>query len=291
MALETRLQSASIPGLPPLPKPGPVASLPPLPEPGKTPWEKGTGRTGVDGGGLEESKADDSADRYYEEGRDALSAGDYDGAISAFDRAIRRDPEDSFAYLKRGMAHAALEEDKEALADFGKVIALDPKNARAYLFRAFVHLHMKDPARAAADCTEAIRVRPDDAEAYQCRGNARDQLKEYAPARDDFRAAVKLAPSSASAHNALAWLLATCPDAAVRDGAPGGGAGHAPCELSAWNQPQIIDTLAAAYAECGKFDEALKWQQKAVDLAGDKDRDELRGRLDVYRKGKAYRQP
>jgi serine/threonine-protein kinase len=89
----------------------------------------------------------------------------------------------------------------------------------------------------------------------------------------------------------VAWLLATCPDGALRDGARAVEAGMRACELSAWNQAQIIDTLAAAYAECGKFDEAVKWQQKAVDLAGDKDREELRTRLELFKKGKAYRQP
>jgi tetratricopeptide (TPR) repeat protein len=260
------------------------------PDPRKALLGQTAGASAVDGG-HEASKADDSADRYYEEGRSRLSAGDFHEAIIAFDKVIRRDPDDSFAHLKRGMAHAALDEDKEALADFSKVIELDSKNAKAYLYRALVHLHQKDGARAVADCTEAIRLRPEEGDAHLHRGNAHDMLKEYAAARDDFRAAVKLAPSSATAHNALAWLLATCPDGALRDGPKAVEAATRACELSAWNQAQIIDTLAAAYAECGKFDEAVKWQQKAVDLASGKDREELRTRLELFQKGKAYRQP
>lgn len=172
------------------------------------------------------------------------------------------------------------------------MLALDPKNAKAYLYRAHVSLHMKDAGRAVADCTELIRLHtPEEVEAYLCRGNALDQLKEHGKALDDFRAAVKLAPSNAAAHNAVAWLLATCPDDALRDGARAVEAATRACELSAWNQAQIIDTLAAAYAESGRFDEALKWQQKAVDLAADKDREDLRARLELFKKGKAYRQP
>jgi tetratricopeptide (TPR) repeat protein len=241
-------------------------------------------------GGHEESKADDSADRYYDEGRAHLKAGQFHEAIMAFDKAIRRDPDDAFAYQKRGLAHAALQENREALADFGKALELDPKNATAYLYRAQVLIQRKDFAGAVADCTEAIRLRPEDAEARQCRGHAHNMAKEYAAARDDFGEAVRLAPSS-TALNALAWLLATCPEGAVRDGARAVELAKRACEQSAWAEANILDTLAAAYAECGQFDEAVKWQQEAVRLAGDKVREELRGRLELFKKGEAYHGP
>ena len=109
--------------------------------------------------------------------------------------------------------------------------------------------------------------------------------------RTDFQIAIKLGPSDAAAHNALAWLQATCPEAAQHNGARAVELATRACELSAWNQAQIIDTLAAAYAECGKFDEAVKWQTKAVQLARDKDLAELRARLELFQKKKAYRQP
>jgi hypothetical protein len=63
------------------------------------------------------------------------------------------------------------------------------------------------------------------------------------------------------------------------------------CERSAWVEANILDTLAAAYAECGKFDEAVKWQREAVKLARDKEREELRSRLELFQKGKAYHGP
>jgi tetratricopeptide (TPR) repeat protein len=263
------LASPSDPNLPPLPPHVPAAA----------PTTDGS------------REAADSADHYYEEGRAHLSAGRFNEAIMAFDRAIRRDPEDSFAYMKRGMAHTALEEDKEALADFTKVLQLDPKNAKAHLYRAHVHLRLKEARAAVEDCTAALRLHRDDGEAYLYRGNANNTLKEYGKARDDFREAVRLAPTSAAAHNSVAWLLATCPDEKIRDGAKAVEEGTRACELSAWNQPQIIDTLAAAYAECGKFDESVKWQQKAVDLATDRDRQDLRKRLELFKSKKPYREP
>jgi tetratricopeptide (TPR) repeat protein len=284
------LASPTDPNLPPLPGPGAAATPVSAPDVAKTPWEKDAANP-ASGSGPEAPAPADTADRHYEEGRVHLNAGRFHEAILAFDRALRRDPEDSFAYMKRGMAHAALNEYSEALADFTKVAELDPKNAKAYLYRAHVHLHLKDAGHAAADCTAALRLHPDEAEAYLCRGNAHNTLKKYAEARDDFRAAAKLAPASAVAHNAVAWLLATCPDSAVRDGAKAVEAGTRACELSAWGHAHILDTLAAAYAECGKFDEAIKWQQKAVDLAADRDREELRSRLELFKQGKPYRQP
>ncbi len=52
-----------------------------------------------------------------------------------------------------------------------------------------------------------------------------------------------------------------------------------------------MDTLAAAYAESGDFEQAKRWQAKAIEVAPDgKDKQEMRGRLELYKQGKTYRE-
>ena len=90
-------------------------------------------------------------------------------------------------------------------------------------------------------------------------------------------------------YNQLAWLLATCPEARYRDGRHAVELATKACELSEW-QYNHVDTLAAAYAEAGDFEQAVRWQQMAIEMASDSGRDDYRSRLALYKSGKPYRE-
>lgn len=60
-------------------------------------------------------------------------------------------------------------------------------------------------------------------------------------------------------------------------------------ELTEWSDFEVLDTLAAAYAEAARFDNAAEWQQKAIELAPEAQKEDYRSRLKLYREGKPYR--
>lgn len=117
---------------------------------------------------------------------------------------------------------------------------------------------------------------------------------QFADALTQYREAVRLDPNMPDYANDLAWLLATCPQAEVRDGKEAVRLAEQACQVIGGKEARFWGTLDAAYAEAGRFDEAVATAQKARALAlaaGQKDIAEAaEARLALYRAGKAYRQ-
>src|SRR5205807_2036309 len=98
---------------------------------------------------------------------------------------------------------------------------------------------------------------------------------KYAEAEGEHRAVLKLQqkvlgpehPDTLLSRNNLAWLIATCPDAKIRNGSEAVQLSTSVYNLSQWNKAEYIDTLAAAEAEAGLFDDAIKHERQAIDLA------------------------
>ena len=148
--------------------------------------------------------------------------------------------------------------------------------------------------QAAAQYEQAIREKPGDARLHYLyamtlasQGNAR-------AAADQYRQVLTLQPDIVEALNNLAWILAASSDDELRNGAEAVRLAERACELSEQREPVLLGTLAAAYAEAGRFAEALKTAEKARGLAaaaGLKDVAEKNSQLlELYRAGKPYRE-
>jgi Flp pilus assembly protein TadD len=113
---------------------------------------------------------------------------------------------------------------------------------------------------------------------------------EFGQAIADNNKAIHLDPANADAYNSLGWLLATCPVESIRDGHQAVEAAQKACELSGWKKWTFIDTLAAAFAEAGDFDQATKYQQQAMSMDGlaAKDRAETQRKMDLFQQHKPY---
>ncbi len=184
-------------------------------------------------------------------------SGRYVEAMAELDAAIRRNPQDAAALIRRGNAWANRGSNDKAIADF----------------------------------TEAIRLKPNSAAAHTSRGASLAEQADYERALDDFSQAIQLDPQLSEPLNGQAWIWATCPDAQFRHGKKAIESATRACELDRWRRPASLGTLAAAFAETGDFASAVKWQTKATDLTIDPaDKAGFRVRLELYRAGKPFRQ-
>ena len=118
------------------------------------------------------------------------------------------------------------------------------------------------------------------------------QMGYYSEAEAHLESALELNSDSAQVMNTLAWLLATCPDGNARDGQKAVELGERACELTNYKETLFIGTLAAAYAEAGRFDDAVATAQKAINNAQAMRESDLvqnnEKLMEFYRAHKAY---
>ena len=215
---------------------------------------------------------------------------DIDKAIADFTEAINLDPDYAGAYNNRGITWRFKDIDK-SIADYTEAIKLDPTSALAYNNRGNAYREKKDLDRAIADFSESIKLQPRYTHAIVNRGMARRSKNLFKEAIDDYKEALRIDPKNPSAFNNLAWLWATCPDAKYRDADKAVEYATKACELTSFKSGNYIDTLAAACAEAGDFESAIRWQEKAQPLFPEgPSRTRGQERLNLYKLDKPFRE-
>ena len=141
----------------------------------------------------------------------------------------------------------------------------------------------------------AIALQPDYRDAHRNLGEALATMGRNAEAVAAFRQALETAPDDVVLMNKVGWLLATAPQDDVRDGQEALSLALRAVELSGGQDVDSLDTLAAGYAEVGRFSEASATIERALALAQSRGQSDLlpqlQYRLDLYRAGQRFREP
>ena len=222
----------------------------------------------------------------------AIEEENLDRKITLYTAAIELDPDYAHAFNNRGNAYNKKGKYDRAIADYDRAIELAPDNADAFNSRGIAYTELGKYDRAIADYDRAIELDPDHADAFNNRGFAYGNKGEYDRAIANYDRAIELDPDDALALNNKAWLLAAAGDPQVRDGQEAVRLARESVHLG--DAPEYRDTLAAAYAEAGQFDDAIAEQERAMEMLREAGRHneiaDFQTRLNLYRSHQPYRQ-
>lgn len=216
---------------------------------------------------------------------------DWDKAIRDFDTELRLDSTDESAYANRGYTYLAKRDYDRAIADLDKAVQMDPHDGESFGYRGTAYVGKSEWAKATADFNEAIRLTPNEVLIWSERGYGYAQQGLWTNALADFDHALALSPMDPEALNEKAWTLATCPLDSLRDGTEAVRLSMKSCDQTSWKAWNFLDTLAAAYAESGDFEKAVKYQTDAIAAtpSGNTELGGMKDRLELYRQRKPFR--
>jgi len=207
------------------------------------------------------------AHAYNNFGQTLAMQGNFDEAIADFSKAVELDP--AYASAEGNLGHALLSKDHpdEAIPHLRKAVELAPKSAEFsnYLGQALGEKGQTD--EAITNLERALQLSPSMVEARYYLGVALVTKGRRAEGLAHWRQALLKEPDNVQVLNEIAWVLATAPEAALRNGSEAVSLAEHAARLTSEREPVVLGTLAAAYAETGRYGQAIETEQRAADLA------------------------
>jgi tetratricopeptide (TPR) repeat protein len=220
-------------------------------------------------------------------------AGRVEEAVPQFEKAAALKPDFAGARANLGGALAKLGRLDEALVQLRQALALDARYAPAHYHLGLVLSRRGDAEGAIREWRNALSLDPKYAEAHVSLGDALDAQGRTAEALAHWRDGIQLQPNDPPALRRVAWVLATSPDAAIRDGGEAVAFAVRALELSGGKDAQVLDALAAAYAEKGQFANAALTARRAQARAVQENQPALARdigvRIALYEAGRPFR--
>ena len=196
-----------------------------------------------------------------------IAQGRLNEAVQNFSAALTLNPNYAKAHGNLGVTLMRLGQVEAGARHLAEVVKLEPENPEALFNLGLARMDLGFADEAQKLFGQALALKPGEAKYRWRLGTALARQRKYAEAAPQLRAALTVKPDQPEILNELAWLLATCPDAAVRQGAEAVSLAERACDLTQRERPVVLLTLAAAQAEAGKFDAATASVALARSLA------------------------
>jgi tetratricopeptide (TPR) repeat protein len=184
-----------------------------------------------------------------------------------FRRALAVTQNNALAHMDLGCALLAQEKNLEAKSHFEEALRIWPDYSDAAGNLGVVQMSLGEVDDAIRLFTVVTKAKPNVAKPHYLLGNALDTRGNRDEAILHFRRALEIDPNFSWALNDLAWILATDPDPIHRNGNEAVKSAEQACRLKKFKDPLFIGTLAAAYAEANRFDDAIKTAEQARQVA------------------------
>jgi len=219
---------------------------------------------------------------------------DFAAAAEAFTQSARLNERDTTALFNLANAEVQLGKISEATVALNQLLRLNPADLESRRLLANLLLRQGDATGAVSEWEQIVRAAPgwashlEFAQGLLAAGRRADAIAQY-------REVLRLQPELPAALNDLAWLLATHPDAASRNGVEAVTFAEKACAITQRKSPLLLGTLAAAYAEAGRFPDAIKSAEEAIAIAKAAGLTAIVERneelLKLYRAGQPYHEP
>lgn len=224
--------------------------------------------------------------------------GDFAHAEHAYQKALQYTSLDvDKMHIYNNLGHVFMSEGRvnDAISAFQDSLGLSAAQPEIQVELGKCLLQAQQPEQAAVAFQNALNLQPNDADADAGLGMVSETVGSDSDAVMYYRNALLAAPDSVIALNNLAWLLATDSNPALRNGSEAVSLAKSACDLTHYQQVRLIGTLAAAYAEAGRFEDAIATAQKAIALAQQNGETDLVDRnkqlLQSYVSHQAYHEP
>jgi tetratricopeptide (TPR) repeat protein len=231
---------------------------------------------------------------HYDLGTVWLAQRDLGAAATEFSEALRLKPDYTEAVADLGRALAGQGKLEEALPYLREAVRLCSTNANYFLALGNAQVLAGQTNEAVATFTNVARLQPDLPEKLALAGKSLASQGQPDAAVANFKTALWVRPDWPAGLNNLAWMLATHPQASARNGQEALRLAHRACDLTGGKEPRMWNTVAAAYAELGQFDDAVAAAEKARDMAVAAADTEAAAsaetKLALYRQHQAYHQ-
>jgi tetratricopeptide (TPR) repeat protein len=218
--------------------------------------------------------------------------GKLDQAAEYYHRILELKPDLYTPRRYLGNIFVAQGKPDQAIAEDIMALKIRPQDADTRVVLGIVLLDKNRIDEATAQFLEAAKLQPTNAIANYQLALIHQSRKETSAAIDCYHKALKAQPDWPELLNNLAWILAANPDAALRNGAEAVALAERACKLSGYKEGIFLGTLAAAYAEAGRFQDAISSAEKAHSVALAAGQKEIAQKnqelLELYRAGRAY---